>query len=147
MRAFNFSPGPAVLPLEVLEKARDELLDWRGSGMSVMEISHRSKAFVQVAAEAEADLRELLSIPPNYKVLFMQGGASAQFSLVPMNLAGPTHGRLYQYRSLVAAGHHRGAALLHGARGRRCRRRLHASAAAERVAVQRPRRVRALHAE
>jgi phosphoserine aminotransferase len=87
MRAFNFSPGPAVLPLEVLEQARDELLDWHASGMSVMEISHRGKAFMQVAAEAEADFRELLSIPPNYQVLFVQGGASAQFSLVPMNLA------------------------------------------------------------
>jgi phosphoserine aminotransferase len=89
MRVFNFSPGPAVLPLEVLQRARDELLDWHGSGMSVMEISHRSKAFIDVAAAAETDLRELLEIPSNYKVLFMQGGASAQFSLVPMNLAGP----------------------------------------------------------
>jgi len=89
MRVFNFSPGPAVLPLEVLEQARDELLDWQGSGMSVMEVSHRGKEFVRVAAEAEADLRELLSIPANYRVLFMQGGASAQFSLVPMNLAAP----------------------------------------------------------
>jgi phosphoserine aminotransferase len=89
MRAFNFSPGPAVLPLEVLERAQDELLDWHQSGMSVMEISHRSKDFVQVAGEAEADLRELLSIPRNYKVLFLQGGASAQFSFVPMNLATP----------------------------------------------------------
>jgi phosphoserine aminotransferase len=87
MRAFNFSPGPAVLPLEVMEQARDELLDWQQSGMSVMEISHRSKSFEQVAAEAEADLRELLSIPKNYKILFMQGGATAQFSLVPLNLA------------------------------------------------------------
>jgi phosphoserine aminotransferase len=87
MRAFNFSPGPAVLPLPVLEKARDELLDWGGSGMSVMEISHRSKGFVEVAARAESDLRELMSIPPNYRVLFMQGGASAHFSLVPMNLS------------------------------------------------------------
>ena len=89
MRAFNFSPGPAVLPLPVLEKARDELLDWGGSGMSVMEISHRSKSFVEVAERAEADLRELMSIPPNYRVLFMQGGASAHFSLVPMNLSAP----------------------------------------------------------
>jgi phosphoserine aminotransferase len=89
MRAFNFSPGPAVLPLEVLERAQAELLDWHQSGMSVMEISHRSKAFVDVAGEAEADLRELLSIPRNYKVLFLQGGASAQFSFVPMNLAVP----------------------------------------------------------
>ena len=87
MRVYNFSPGPATLPLEVLEQAQGELLDWHGSGMSVMEISHRGKAFEQVAAEAEADLRDLLSIPRNYKVLFLQGGASAQFSLVPMNLA------------------------------------------------------------
>jgi phosphoserine aminotransferase len=87
MRAFNFSPGPAVLPLEVLETARDELTDWHHGGMSVMEISHRSQAFMQVAAEAEQDLRDLLSIPRNYKVLFLQGGASAQFSFVPMNLA------------------------------------------------------------
>jgi phosphoserine aminotransferase len=86
VRAFNFSPGPAVLPHEVLEKARDELLDWQGSGMSVMEVSHRGNAFVEAAAQAEADLRELLSISANYKVLFMQGGASAQFSLVPLNL-------------------------------------------------------------
>jgi phosphoserine aminotransferase len=89
MRAFNFSPGPAVLPLEVLQQAQGELLDWRDSGMSVMEISHRSAAFMQVAAEAEADLRDLMAIPDNYRVLFLQGGASAQFSVVPMNLAGP----------------------------------------------------------
>ncbi|HEV7613601.1 MAG TPA: 3-phosphoserine/phosphohydroxythreonine transaminase [Steroidobacteraceae bacterium] len=89
MRAFNFSPGPAALPVEVMEQAQSELLDWQRSGMSVMEISHRSKEFVQVAAEAEADLRDLLSIPRNYKVLFLQGGASAQFSLVPLNLAAP----------------------------------------------------------
>jgi phosphoserine aminotransferase len=89
MRAFNFSPGPAVLPLEVLEQAREELLDWRHSGMSVMEVSHRGQAFVEVAAAAEQDLRELMSIPANYKVLFMQGGASAQFALVPMNLTAP----------------------------------------------------------
>jgi phosphoserine aminotransferase len=89
MRVFNFSPGPAALPLEVLEQAQGELLDWQHSGMSVMEVSHRGKAFEEVAAEAEADLRELLSIPGNYKVLFLQGGASAQFSLVPMNLTAP----------------------------------------------------------
>jgi phosphoserine aminotransferase len=89
VRVFNFSPGPAVLPLEVLEQARDELLDWHGGGTSVMEISHRSKPFVEVAAQAEADLRELMSIPRNFKVLFMQGGASAQFALVPMNLTSP----------------------------------------------------------
>jgi phosphoserine aminotransferase len=87
MRVFNFSPGPAALPLEVLEQARDEMLDWDGGGMSVMEVSHRGKAFMQVAAEAEADLRDLMAIPDNYKVLFMQGGASAQFAIVPLNLA------------------------------------------------------------
>ena len=75
------------MPVEVLAQARDEMLDWNGGGMSVMEVSHRGKAFMQVAAEAEADLRELMAIPSNYKVLFMQGGASAQFALVPMNLA------------------------------------------------------------
>ena len=78
------------MPLEVLEEARDELLDWEGSGMSVMEISHRSKSFVEVATRAELDLRWLMSIPANYKVLFMQGGASAQFSLVPLNLSAPS---------------------------------------------------------
>jgi len=87
MRVFNFSAGPAVLPLEVLEQARAELTDWNGSGMSVMEVSHRSKAFVAVAQQAEADLRELLGIPANYKVLFMQGGATGQFSAVALNLA------------------------------------------------------------
>jgi len=89
MRAFNFSPGPAALPLEVLEQARDEMLDWNHGGMSVMEVSHRGKAFMEVAAEAEADLRELMSIPANYRVLFMQGGASAQFAIIPMNLTNP----------------------------------------------------------
>jgi phosphoserine aminotransferase len=89
MRIFNFSPGPAMLPPEVLEQAQAELLDWRQSGMSVMEISHRGQAFMQAAAEAETDLRELLSIPRDYKVLFLQGGASAQFALVPLNLAAP----------------------------------------------------------
>jgi phosphoserine aminotransferase len=87
MRVFNFAAGPAVLPDEVLQQAGNELLDWRNGGMSVMEISHRSKAFVGVAAEAEADLRDLLSIPKNYKVLFLQGGATAQFAFVPLNLA------------------------------------------------------------
>ncbi len=85
-RVFNFSAGPAALPEEVLQQAREELLDWRGSGMSVMEMSHRGKEFVAIAAEAEADLRELLQVPDNYKVLFLQGGASAQFAAVPMNL-------------------------------------------------------------
>ncbi|RDJ93057.1 aminotransferase class V-fold PLP-dependent enzyme [Lacticaseibacillus rhamnosus] len=80
MRVFKFSPGHAVLPLEVLEQTRDELLDWQGSGSSVMEVSHRGAAFLKVAEQAEADLRELLSIPEGYQGLFMQGGASAQFS-------------------------------------------------------------------
>jgi phosphoserine aminotransferase len=88
LRVYNFSAGPAVLPLPVLEQARDELLEWRG-GMSVMEVSHRSKAFIAVARQAEADLRELLAVPPTYKVLFMHGGATAQFSAVPQNLAAP----------------------------------------------------------
>ena len=87
-RIFNFSAGPAVMPEEVLAQAREELLDWHGSGMSVMEMSHRGKEFIGIAAEAEADLRTLLGIPTNYKVLFMQGGAQAQFALVPMNLLG-----------------------------------------------------------
>jgi phosphoserine aminotransferase len=86
VRVFNFAAGPAALPLQVLEQARDEMTDWRGSGMSVMEISHRSKAFIGVATEAEADLRELLAIPADYKVLFMQGGATGQFAAIPMNL-------------------------------------------------------------
>lgn len=83
---FNFSAGPAVLPHEVLVQARDEMLDWHGSGMSVMEMSHRGKEFMSIAAEAEADLRELMKIPSHYKVLFLQGGAHSQFSMVPMNL-------------------------------------------------------------
>jgi phosphoserine aminotransferase len=85
-RVFNFSAGPAVLPEEVLQQARDEMLDWHGSGMSVMEMSHRGKEFISIAEQAEADLRELMNIPSNYKVLFLQGGASAQFAMVPMNL-------------------------------------------------------------
>ena len=87
MRVFNFSAGPATLPREVLERVRDELIDWRSSGASVMEISHRSKPFIAVAQQAEADLRELLGVPSNYKVLFLQGGATGQFSAIPLNLA------------------------------------------------------------
>ncbi len=83
---YNFSAGPAVLPKEVLAQARDELMDWHGSGMSVMEMSHRGKEFSGIAAEAEADLRELMAIPANYKVLFLQGGAHSQFAMIPMNL-------------------------------------------------------------
>lgn len=89
MRAYNFSAGPATLPLEVLEQARDELTDWRGGGASVMEMSHRGSSFLGVAREAEADLRDLLGIPDHFKVLFLQGGATGQFAAVPMNLAGP----------------------------------------------------------
>lgn len=87
MRVYNFSPGPAVLPQEVLEQAREEMLDWHGTGMSVMEMSHRGKAFISIAEQAEADLRELLAVPKNYKVLFLQGGATGMFSAIPMNLA------------------------------------------------------------
>jgi len=85
-RIFNFSAGPAMLPAEVLARAGDEMLDWHGSGMGVMEMSHRGKEFMGMAAEAEADLRSLLAIPANYKVLFLQGGATLQFAQVPMNL-------------------------------------------------------------
>lgn len=85
-QVYNFSPGPAVLPKEVLIQARDELLDWHASGMSIMEMSHRGKDFTKIAAEAEADLRDLMVVPGNYKVLFLQGGAHSQFSMVPMNL-------------------------------------------------------------
>ena len=86
MRVFNFAAGPATLPLEVLEQARAEMTDWQGSGMSVMEVSHRSKAFIAVAEEAESLLRELLGVPKSYRVLFLQGGATGQFSAIPMNL-------------------------------------------------------------
>ena len=85
-RVYNFSAGPAVLPEEVLQEAADEMLDYRGTGMSVMEMSHRSKAYDTIIMEAEADLRELMNIPDNYKVLFLQGGASQQFAMIPMNL-------------------------------------------------------------
>ena len=85
-RVYNFSAGPAVLPEEVLKEAAEEMLDYRGCGMSVMEMSHRSKAFETIITEAEADLRELMGIPDNYKVLFLQGGASRQFAMIPMNL-------------------------------------------------------------
>lgn len=85
-RVFNFSAGPATLPEPVLKIAQDELLDFKGTGMSVMEISHRSSAFTEVIVKAEADLRTLMNIPDNYKVLFLQGGASSQFAMVPLNL-------------------------------------------------------------
>src|SRR5689334_23551543 len=85
-RVYNFNAGPGVLPLEVLKQAQSELLDFKGTGMSVMEISHRSKEFESVIQTAEADLRDLLAIPANYKVMFLQGGASLQFAMLPMNL-------------------------------------------------------------
>ena len=85
-RVYNFSAGPAVLPEEVLREAADEMMDYKGSGMSVMEMSHRSKTYDTIIKEAEADLRELMDIPDNYKVLFLQGGASQQFAMIPMNL-------------------------------------------------------------
>ena len=85
-RVYNFSAGPAVLPEEVLREAADEMLDYRGSGMSVMEMSHRSKTYDNIIKEAEKDLRDLMGIPNNYKVLFLQGGASQQFAMIPMNL-------------------------------------------------------------
>jgi phosphoserine aminotransferase len=85
-RVINFSAGPAVLPEEVLAQAAAEMLDWNGSGMSVMEMSHRGKEFMAIAEQAEADFRELLEVPAHYKVLFLQGGATLQFGMVPMNL-------------------------------------------------------------
>jgi phosphoserine aminotransferase len=87
-RLYNFSAGPAMLPEEVLARAGDEMLDWHGSGMCVMEMSHRGKEFIAIAEEAEKDLRELLAIPAGYKVLFLQGGATLQFAQIPMNLLG-----------------------------------------------------------
>jgi phosphoserine aminotransferase len=85
-RVYNFSAGPAMLPAEVMKRAADELVDWHGSGMSVMEMSDRGKEFVSIAEKAESDLREIMSIPENFKVLFLQGGATGQFAMVPMNL-------------------------------------------------------------
>jgi phosphoserine aminotransferase len=87
-KVYNFSAGPAVLPHEVLAEAQTDMLDWHGSGMCVMEMSHRGKEFMQIIHEAEHDLRDLMKIPANYKVLFLQGGASQQFSMVPLNLLG-----------------------------------------------------------
>eukprot|EP00195_Chlamydomonas_chlamydogama_P010521 CAMPEP_0202899864 /NCGR_PEP_ID=MMETSP1392-20130828/9046_1 /ASSEMBLY_ACC=CAM_ASM_000868 /TAXON_ID=225041 /ORGANISM="Chlamydomonas chlamydogama, Strain SAG 11-48b" /LENGTH=401 /DNA_ID=CAMNT_0049586157 /DNA_START=97 /DNA_END=1302 /DNA_ORIENTATION=+ len=86
-RVFNFSAGPAILPVDVLEEAQKDLINWKGTGMSIMEMSHRGKEFESVIQKAEADLRTLLNIPSNYKVMFLQGGASTQFSMIPLNLA------------------------------------------------------------
>ncbi|MBS5645612.1 MAG: aminotransferase class V-fold PLP-dependent enzyme, partial [Clostridiales bacterium] len=85
-RVYNFSAGPACLPVEVLQKAQEQMLDYQGTGMSVMEMSHRSKAYEEIIGAAESNLRKLMNIPENYKVLFLQGGASLQFAMVPMNL-------------------------------------------------------------
>ncbi|HEY9051101.1 MAG TPA: 3-phosphoserine/phosphohydroxythreonine transaminase [Gammaproteobacteria bacterium] len=85
-RVYNFSAGPAILPEDVLQQAKEEMLDYHGSGMSVMEMSHRGKTYMSIAQQAEADLRDIMAIPDNYKVLFLQGGASLQFSMVPINL-------------------------------------------------------------
>ena len=85
-RVYNFSAGPAVLPEEVLQEAAAEMMDYRGTGMSVMEMSHRSRSYQEILDTAESDLRELMNIPENYKVLFLQGGASQQFAMIPMNL-------------------------------------------------------------
>ena len=84
-RVYNFSAGPSMLPLEALQKAQAELLDYEGSGQSVMEMSHRSKVFDKIIKDAEALMREIMNIPDNYKVLFLQGGASSQFAAIPMN--------------------------------------------------------------
>ena len=91
-RVYNFSAGPAILPEQVLQQAADEMLDYQGTGTSVMEMSHRSQAFSQIIEDAEADLRDLMNIPSNYDVLFLQGGASLQFAAVPMNLSMPKNG-------------------------------------------------------
>ena len=94
-RVFNFSPGPATLPEPVLRQAAEEMLDWHGSGMSVMEMSHRGPEFIGIHASAEALLRKLLAVPQNYKVLFLQGGAIGQNAFVPMNLLRGKHGADY----------------------------------------------------
>ncbi|MBT3197072.1 MAG: aminotransferase class V-fold PLP-dependent enzyme, partial [Gammaproteobacteria bacterium] len=85
-RTYNFSAGPAMLPSAVIARAQQEMMEWHSAGMSVMEMSHRGKDYMSIAEKAEADLREVMAIPSNYKVLFLQGGASSQFAMVPMNL-------------------------------------------------------------
>ena len=88
-RVYNFSAGPAALPPEVLQQVRDDIPSWKNSGMTVMEVSHRGKDFIATAEKAEQDLRDLMSIPDNYSVLFLQGGATMQFAMVPLNLSKP----------------------------------------------------------
>jgi len=99
-QVYNFSAGPAMLPAEVIRQAQEEMQDWNGSGMSVMEMSHRGKEFMQIAETAETDLREILNIPQNYKVLFLQGGASTQFAMVPLNLLGDKSTMDYAYTGM-----------------------------------------------
>lgn len=89
-RIYNFSAGPSMLPVEVLESARDNMLNYEGSGMSVMEMSHRSKAYDDIIVKAESQMRKVMNIPDNYKVIFMQGGATLQFAMVPLNLMNKT---------------------------------------------------------
>ena len=89
-RVYNFSAGPATLPEAVLQEAAEEMLDYRGTGMSVMEMSHRSKVFIQIFEETQAKLRRLMKVPDNYKILFLQTGATGQFSMIPLNLIGKT---------------------------------------------------------
>ena len=95
MQHFNFCAGPAMLPAEVMQQAQAEMLDWQGCGSSVMEISHRSAPFIEVAQQAEQDLRELLNVPKNYKVLFLQGGGRGQFAAAPLNIASPEQTSLH----------------------------------------------------
>jgi phosphoserine aminotransferase len=127
MRVYNFSPGPAMLPLEVLEQVRGELTDWHGSGMSVTEVSHRSREFLAAAERCEADLRELLAIPSSYRVLFLQGGAQGQFAAVPLNLApaGATVDYLdtgsWSRRAIDEAGHYARVVTVADGGGEKCR--------------------------
>ena len=104
-RTYNFSAGPAMMPEPVLEEIRDEMMNYRGSGMCVMEMSHRSKVFQQIIDEAEQDLRDLMGIPDNYKVLFIQGGATLQFAMIPMEPDEERQGRLHRDRRMVQEGH------------------------------------------
>ena len=99
-RVVNFSAGPAALPEEVLRQAAAEMLDWQGSGQSVMEMSHRGKEFIGIAEAAEKDLRELLGVPADYKVLFLQGGATLQFEMIPLNLLAGNTGADYVHTGL-----------------------------------------------
>ncbi len=110
-RVFNFGAGPAMLPMEVMQRAKSEFLDWNNTGISVMEISHRSEEFISIAKQAESDLRELLAIPENYKVLFLQGGASSQFAMVPLNLVQDNKSADYFY-----TGHWSGKAIAEASR-------------------------------